>query len=229
MLDACWDSCWPPASCVSAGAPQLITERAAVANSWRIGPDGACICSVHFSHVSGSNKTTRVYPRYWCRVAGVSWGRSMLNIELDANLSAFAGPGHWNNPGLLISTKNDGPSAPALGQGTPRRISETQVCTLRHSLLSRDVSDKLLVVSGPHTVQHLRRAGVAADHLWVYYPHDPDRPRHLHQPEGDFNLAGANFNGKSPLSNITPSLLNGQPSIFNRKPSLLNRKSLSSN
>ena len=70
ILDACWDSCWPPASCMSAGAPQLIAQRAAVANSWRIGPDG------------------------------VSWGRSMLNVELDANLSSYAGPGHWNNPGL---------------------------------------------------------------------------------------------------------------------------------
>jgi hypothetical protein len=53
-------------------------ERASVANSWRIGPDGA------------------------------SWGRTALNLELDSNLSRWGGPGHWNNPGLLISTKNDG-------------------------------------------------------------------------------------------------------------------------
>lgn len=58
---------------------------------------------------------------------GVSWGRSLLNMELDANLSQWAGPGHWNNPGLLISTKNDGPTAPAPGEGAPRRISEVQV------------------------------------------------------------------------------------------------------
>jgi hypothetical protein len=32
VLDACWDSCWPPASCMGAGAPQLIAERGAVAN-----------------------------------------------------------------------------------------------------------------------------------------------------------------------------------------------------
>jgi hypothetical protein len=94
ILDACWDACWPPASCMTAGLPLLIDERMSVANSWRIGPDG------------------------------ISWGRTMLNIELDANLSSFAGAGHWNNPGLLISASNDGATP-----GARRRISETQVRT----------------------------------------------------------------------------------------------------
>ena len=48
----------------------------------------------------------------------------MLNIELDSNLSRFAGAGHWNNPGLLISASNDGATP-----GAKRRISETQVRT----------------------------------------------------------------------------------------------------
>eukprot|EP01052_Picozoa_sp_SAG31_P012777 SAG31_NODE_755_length_12319_cov_6.335542_4_plen_1108_part_00 len=102
VLDACWDSCWPPSTCMAAGPPELIRERAAVANSWRIGPDG------------------------------VSWGRSLLNIELDNNLSQFAGPGHFNNPGLLISSRNDR-VLDGLGKvrakTVPRRISETQVRT----------------------------------------------------------------------------------------------------
>ena len=40
ILDACWDACWPPASCLAAGLPPLMDERRHVANSWRIGPDG---------------------------------------------------------------------------------------------------------------------------------------------------------------------------------------------
>jgi len=78
----------------------MMKQRAGVANSWRVGPDG------------------------------VSWGRSMLNIEIATNLSAFAGPeggrgaapgeGHWNNPGLLISTKMNSDGSYS------RRVSEKQ-------------------------------------------------------------------------------------------------------
>ena len=73
-----------------------MAERPGVANSWRIGPDG------------------------------VSWGRSLLNLEIDANLSAYASPGAWNNPGLLISSHNDGDAPPGPG-GAPRRLSAAQV------------------------------------------------------------------------------------------------------
>lgn len=110
ILDACWDACWPPASCMAAGPPLLIGERASAANSWRIGPDG------------------------------VSWGRSMLNVELDSNLSSFAGAGHWNNPGLLISSSNDGATP-----GPKRRISEKQVRT-QFSLFA--VLASPLIISG---------------------------------------------------------------------------------
>ena len=32
---------------------------------------------------------------------GLSWGRALQNINIGLKLSAFAGPGHWNNLGLL--------------------------------------------------------------------------------------------------------------------------------
>jgi alpha-galactosidase len=90
VLDACWPTCWPVSTCISKGPPLLMGNRSSVANSWRIGPDG------------------------------LSWGRVALNLEIDANLSRYAGPGHWNNPGLLISTKLNGDGSYS------RRTSETQ-------------------------------------------------------------------------------------------------------
>jgi hypothetical protein len=55
-------------------------------------------------------------------------------MELDNSngIGQWAGPGHWNNPGLLISSRNDqgdgSPPSPP-GKGAPRRISEVQVRT----------------------------------------------------------------------------------------------------
>lgn len=155
---------------MAAGLPELIEERAGVANSWRIGPDG------------------------------VSMGRSMLNAELDANLSEWAGPGHWNNPGLLISSRNDGAAPPAPGKPN-RRISELQVrvpnpppphasppvalsppqrvisraCVTRNNTLSK------ARCQGSDAVFSLRRAGLSADHLGLDHIHVGRRPGDVHQ------------------------------------------------
>eukprot|EP00041_Stephanoeca_diplocostata_P014885 m.281600 g.281600 ORF g.281600 m.281600 type:complete len:307 (+) comp19841_c0_seq8:236-1156(+) len=58
-----------------------ITEielRPAIGNSWRIGPDDG------------------------------NWNNVLININIDSELAEYAGPGHWNNPCLLISFSDDG-------------------------------------------------------------------------------------------------------------------------
>jgi hypothetical protein len=63
-----------------------MANRSAVANSWRVGPDG------------------------------LSWGRFVINVNIAARMSQYAGPGHFNNIGLLISVDGSG----------KRMMSETQ-------------------------------------------------------------------------------------------------------
>lgn len=60
------------------GCTTEIELRPAIGNSWRIGPDDG------------------------------NWNNVLININIDSQLALYAGPGHWNNPCLLISVSDDG-------------------------------------------------------------------------------------------------------------------------
>ena len=69
-----FDACWVacyPASNCVNSTPPLMAMRAGFANSWRVAMDG------------------------------LSWGRALQNTNIGLKLSKFAGPGHWNNLGLM--------------------------------------------------------------------------------------------------------------------------------
>eukprot|EP01047_Picozoa_sp_COSAG01_P059962 COSAG01_NODE_7278_length_3273_cov_47.680214_2_plen_440_part_00 len=72
------------------GSTQNMTQRMVTGNSWRIGPDDG------------------------------NWPNIVRNIDIDAGLSQYAGPGHWNNPCLLISAGQGG------GHGVKRMVTERQ-------------------------------------------------------------------------------------------------------
>jgi alpha-galactosidase len=68
------DACWYtcyPANQCPGTVPLQMDNRVKVANSWRVGMDGS------------------------------SFGRAIQNINIGVRLSQWAGPGHWNNLGLM--------------------------------------------------------------------------------------------------------------------------------
>lgn len=72
------DACWYtcyPANKCPGTVPLQMDNRVKVANSWRVGMDGS------------------------------SFGRAILNVNIGVRLSKWAGPGHWNNLGLIAFTK----------------------------------------------------------------------------------------------------------------------------
>lgn len=72
------DACWYtcyPANQCPGTVPLQMDNRVKVANSWRVGMDGS------------------------------SFGRAILNVNIGVRLSKWAGPGHWNNLGLIAFTK----------------------------------------------------------------------------------------------------------------------------
>merc|ERR1719221_1257388 len=60
------------------GSTDNMSQRVVTGNSWRIGPDDG------------------------------NWNAILKNIDIDSQLAAYAGPGHWNNPCLLVSSNFQG-------------------------------------------------------------------------------------------------------------------------
>jgi hypothetical protein len=99
------------------GSTENMTQRVVTGNSWRIGPDDG------------------------------NWPNIVRNIDIDAGLSQYAGPGHWNNPCLLIS------AGQGSGHGVQRMVTErqTQSQFSAYAILAAPmiVSGSLLEIS-PH-------------------------------------------------------------------------------